>query len=412
MILEATYDIQGKSKTRLRKLSMAVLAILPLLAWYAIPFPVGLGYAIVLFLSAYTIAVNNSRINIFPFWGIVFAYVCVMWIVHNDVAVWITQPPGGWSFFLFFMSLVWGILTFDLHSLKKYMRYVVFIAMAIFWLQVILMFVNGGINKYCFVPKLTDYFVYEEMSYAEIVQKHLNEDRPSSIFLEPSYMAYYYISYLALVWFDNTNKKIWLNREIFYVVITIIALRSGSGMVGLAVLIIVKFFIFLVNASVKKRLITFFIIFPIIIGSIYTYTASDMGQEMIARSDEFSTVGSSGYVRVVSGYLYFSQLNFYEQLIGIPNPKDRFGTFRNNGTIQLYANGFQTILLTLGYLGMILYVLFYTSLFRKVSLSSRMSIIILLVMSLLEINYLNCYMMLLTIIPCADYYYNYKRLKR
>lgn len=37
--------------TWFQKLSMAILAVLPLLAWYKIPFPVSLGYALVLFLG-------------------------------------------------------------------------------------------------------------------------------------------------------------------------------------------------------------------------------------------------------------------------------------------------------------------------------------------------------------------------
>ena len=38
-------NIQSSARPWLRKLSMAILATLPLLAWYKIPFPVGLGYA-------------------------------------------------------------------------------------------------------------------------------------------------------------------------------------------------------------------------------------------------------------------------------------------------------------------------------------------------------------------------------
>ena len=41
-----------------------------------------------------------------------------------------------------------------------------------------------------------------------------------------------------------------------------------------------------------------------------------------------------------------------------------------------------------------------------------MCIIVLLVMGLLESNYLNPYMMLFTVIPCADYYHNQKLIIR
>ena len=102
--------------------------------------------------------------------------------------------------------------------------------------------------------------------------------------------------------------------------------------------------------------------------------------------------------------MMFDQLNFDEQVTGISGFRKRFGIELRDGRLHFFANGVQTILLSLGYIGALLYLLFYTSLFRKTNLTSRMCIIILLVMSLLESNYLNPYMMLLTIIPCADYY--------
>ena len=65
--MESVNYINNRSTSRqsFRKLSMAILATLPLLAWYKIPFPVGLGLALVLFLSAYTIVVRSFKINVF-----------------------------------------------------------------------------------------------------------------------------------------------------------------------------------------------------------------------------------------------------------------------------------------------------------------------------------------------------------
>ena len=139
---------------------------------------------------------------------------------------------------------------------------------------------------------------------------------------------------------------------------------------------------------------------------INMYIGSETGQMMLSRSDEFSTEGSSGFTRVVSGYLMFDQLDFKEQIIGIIDIHKRFGILRQDGNLIFFANGVQTILLSLGYLGALFYLLFYASLFKRTSLASRMCIIVLLIMSLIESNYLNPFMMLLTIIPCADYYYN------
>ena len=393
-----------------QKLSMAILATLPLLAWYKIPFPVGLGYALVLFLSIFTIFIKSFKINVFPpiFWCL-FAYICCMWVYNNDFELWTLIPPGGWLFFLFFLALIWGVLNFDLQLLKKYMRWVVLISAVLFWVQFILK-ISTGSQTFCFVPNLTGAFTYEGMSYAELAAHQLQGARPCSIFLEPSYMAYYYITYLALVWFDEDNKEKWLNKEIIFIIISLIALQSGSGIVGLAILLTVKLFNMFWTADLVRRIILIILTLPLIICTVYLYVGSDIGQDMVSRSNEFSNEGSSGFTRVIGGFLMFDQLNLKEQMVGIPNARERFGMEKWDGSYVFYANGVQTILLSLGYIGAILYFLFYASLFRKVRLSSRMSIIVLLVMALLESNYLNPYMMMLTTIPCAEYYYKKKGL--
>ena len=42
-IIMSTLDIHSTAPLWLRKVSMTIFAMLPLLAWYKIPFPVGLG---------------------------------------------------------------------------------------------------------------------------------------------------------------------------------------------------------------------------------------------------------------------------------------------------------------------------------------------------------------------------------
>lgn len=404
------YNIINGARYNLRYVSMFILATLPILGWYEIPFPVGLGYAIVLFLSAYTIFIYNFRLNVLPvtFW-MVFFYVCFMWMYHYGVEFSTLFPPGGWPFFMFFLVLVWGVKTFDLELLKKFMGWVVYTSVILFWIQIILQLMFGH-NVISFVPNLTGSFKYEGMSYSDLVYAQLNSEsgRPCSIFLEPSYMAYYLVVYLTIVWFSKKNQDKLINKEILLLIITLIALRSGSGMLGLGVDVIVKLYRYFKNSSAVKRIKYILFLVPLLLGAIYFYADSGMGQSVLSRSTELSTDGTSGFSRVVKGYLYFASLNQKEKLTGIPSPEKKFGIVKGDGKIKFYVNGFQTVLLTLGYMGAILYILFYTSLFRKVSIPSRMCIIVLLIMSLIESNYLNSYMMLLTVIPCAEYFYNKK----
>lgn len=406
MLTGVINNIRVDNKPWMCKVSMSLLALLPILAWYKIPFPLGLGSALVLFFSLVVIVIKNFKINALPisFW-VLFIYVCFMWMYNNDFAFWSLLPPGGWIFFLFSLAILSGVLTFNLHMLKKYMKYIVLVSAVLFWVQFLIVLITGE-QKICFVPNLTGSFTYENMSYSELVSHQLNNLRPSSIFLEPSYMAYYYVSYLALIWFSENIKRKWLTKEIIFIILTLLALQSGSGIVGLIILFIVKILSILRSKNTAQRILIILLCLPLFAGGSYIYLKSDIGEDMFSRTKEFSTQGTSGYTRVVGGYIIFQQLNFNEQIFGIPDARERFGIERTDGSNIFYINGVQTILISLGLVGALLYLFFYMSLFNKTCLTARICIIVLLVMGLLESNYLNPYMMMLTIIPCADYYYN------
>lgn len=390
----------------INKLSMGVLATLPLLAWYKISFPVGLGYALILFLGIVVIVKNRFRINVVPltFW-LVFAFVCFMWMYNHDFSFWTLFPPGGWVFFIFVLAIIWGVFTFDIVLFKKYMRWIVIISGVLFWIQLVCV-VTMGSPKFCFVPNLTGAFTYEDFSYADIVNKHMNGGIPCSIFLEKSYLAYYFLSYLSLIWFETNEKRKMFSKEIIFVIVTLIASRSGTALVGFSILFSVKVFSVFWAANIGRRILLVLLLIPMAVGGFYLYADTEMGQQMLNRTDELSSEGTSGYTRVVGGYMMFDQLSPGEKIIGIPDASERFGYISSSGALVFYANGIQAILLNLGYVGAIAYLLFYLNLFRKVNITSRMSIIVLFLMSLLEANYLNPYMMLLTIIPCAEYHHN------
>ena len=223
-----------------------------------------------------------------------------------------------------------------------------------------------------------------------------------SIFLEKSYLAYYFLTYLAIIWFDNKNKL--FSKEIIFVIATLIASRSGTALVGFVVLFAVKMFSTFWNKNVRKRILLIFFIVPLIVGAFYVYAETELGQQMLSRTEELSDEGTSGYARVVNGYMMFDQLTPEQKVFGISDARERFGYEKKSGAFVFYVNGVQSILLNLGYIGILLYFLFYANVFHKVGLTSRMCVVVLLVMSLLEANYLNSYMMLLTIIPCAEVY--------
>lgn len=390
------------SQQRLNKIMMLIFALSPLLAWYKIAFPVSLGYTLILFLSAYTIYKNKQHINVLPrcFW-LLFIYISFLWIVNNDFHVWTLFPPGGWLFFLFVLAIIGGTLSFNYSLLKKYMRWIVLCSIPLFWIQQIFLLSTGSI-QICFVPPLTNEFTYMGFTYGNLVSKQLSDGQACAFFLEKSYMAYYLITYLALEWFDKNGKEKWLTKEIVLIILTLAFLRSGSGIVGFSILFTIKIFSIFWNTNLQRRILMIILLIPLLGGTLYVYINTEIGQKLLSRSEEFSTEGSSGYSRVIAGYLLFDQLNTDEKVIGIPDARERFSLQRADGTEVFYINGIQTILINLGIIGFVLYILFYGTLYKNGSFASRMCIIVLLTMSLLESNYLNPYMMLLTFIPCAD----------
>lgn len=399
----------NKSGDIFSKVSMLIFALSPILAWYDIHFPVGLGYMLILFLSAFLILRNKFKVFVLPkFFWLLFSYVCIMWAYNNHFEFWTLFPPGGWLFFMFVLAVIGGTLSFNMNLLKKYMRIVLLIAIALFWIQFIMIQTTGS-PQYCFVPNLTGKFTYEGFSYADLAAHQLEGTRPCSIFLEPSYMAYYCITYLVLEWFGYQFKQKLFTKDVILILVTLIALRSGSGLVGVAILFSAKMLNMFWNANIGRRITMLVVLIPLVAASFYIYLNTDSGEAMLSRSSEFSTEHTSGYARVVAGYLKFDSLSPNDKITGIPNARDVFGFEHSDGRTVFYINGVQTILISLGYIGAFVYLLFYIGLFRKVSLQSRMSIIMLLTMGLLESNYLNVYMMLFTIIPCGEYYLHYKR---
>lgn len=403
--------LQSPAKPWLRKVAMLIFTLGPILAWYKIPFPVPLGYALIMLVSLAGIVYGGLNLKVLPqTFILVFLYVCGIWSYNHGFELWTILPPGGWIFFIFVIGLIGGVLLFDMNLCVKYMRWVVWISIALFFVQFGLL-VTTGSQHFCFVPPFTSELTYEGLTYSELVTRHLSSVHPCSIFLEKSYMAYYLVAYLSLIMFSGENRDKLYTKEIIIISLTLLLLRSGSGVVGLAVIWAVKALSMFWTKNQSHRITMTLLMVPLFIGVFYLYGSTEAGQEIFSRQEELTTEDTSGYVRVMGGYIMFETLTPQEKIFGLPNVQEIFGKDNADGTTWFYINGVQTILLSLGYIGTLLYLLFYTSVFRKVGLSSRICIITLLTMALLESNYLNPYMLLLTIIPCAEYFNNYKSIR-
>lgn len=398
--------VNKKSKI-LTILAMLLLALNPILSWYKIPFPLSLGPALMLGMSIVGIAARRFSFRVLPIsFYAVFIYVSFKWTLDHGLQLWTLFPPGGVLFFNFILALISGILLFDIDYLKKIMMAVVFISIPLFWIQMFLLYSSG--THICFVPNLTGHFTYQDYSYSELRAVHLASQHPCSIFIEKSYMAYYLVSYLCLELFGKSNQNRFFSFQAALIVVTLLALRSGSGIVGLAVLLLIKAYkMFWGNSSLPKRIFMMIIGIPLVWGVFVFCTSTEAGGEIIGRSAELTTEGTSGYSRVVQGFVIYENLPSVNKITGMQrNDVISYSEKSYNTDDRLYVNGVQEILITLGILGMLIYLIFYIEIFRKSEETGKMSIIALLVIALLESCYLNPYMILLTVIPCAQIYYN------
>ena len=400
------FDSFKNNDSKLSRISMLLLALYPLLDWYEIPFSLSLGSTLILCLSTFIIAYCRFKINVLPAsFLIVFLYVSIVWYTRHNYELWAIFPPGGWLFFLFCMSVISGTITLDVKSLQKFMKYIVWLSILLFWIQFIKIQITGV--NICFVPNLTGKFTYEYLTYNELVSRHIISTHPCSIFLEKSYMAYYLSTYLTIVLFGPKRKERWWNKEVIIICITLAFLRSGSGIISMILLLLIKTLNSFWNSNITRGIILIAFSLPILIGTFWVYSRLETGSEVLERRNEVFTEGTSGYGRVFAGYVMFGTQEFSEKMWGTmkQNLVDEYGYHKGDDKV-LYINGVQTILITLGYVGMAIYYLFFYYLFRGVTSLGRMSIIVLLIMALLESNYLNPYMTLLTTIPCGLWYYN------
>lgn len=386
----------------INKITMFLWALYPILGWYSSFTSFSLGMLILLLLSLS--AICNGKVNntVFPFiFYIVWFYVALNYYGYASLSDIKSYLPGGFPFCIFVFSLIGGIVYYNQEYLKKYMSWLVKLSIFLFWVQILLS-IEG--TRVCFVPNIGLDFLYEDMSYAQIKARHLI-GMPCSFFLEKSYMAYYLCTYLCFELFDERGKKVIMTKFSMIIILTLLMLRSGSGMLGMAVIIIAKILTYLNCMSSAKKIVYFFLCTCFFVGSIWVYIQTESGSEILGRTEELTTEGTSGFTRVAAGYFMYANMPLENQIFGM----DR-ATFLNTDTTfyhdeTLYLNGVQNILITLGIVGLVLYILFYSFLFSKGSVVSRVAILVFLLFSLLEFTYLTIYMAMFTVISCGELYY-------
>lgn len=383
-----------------KKIVMLLLATYPLLYYYVGPANFTYG-SILFFLCIIYLLIRGGKkkILIYP------SFFFLIWL-YATFALWYTNAssfkltfviPGGINFFSW--ALFYGLCSrfLSISYLRKYMRVIFVISALIFIFQFLLRMAGGP--SFCAVPPLSAHFNYGDLSYYQLSQIHMSRNRASSIFLEPAYYAQYSLVLLTIEMFGKKDKN---RREIIFIVFIItilILLQSGCGYVGLLLLIGVKLYKLLSRKSLVKKIGFLLVVIPIAFFAMSKYVGTDMGANMVGRTSELNKEGSSGYLRVIRGFLVYDNLPTVNKIFGatdevLTSLDNQFLLASNDGSI--FLNGFQMLLIKIGLIGLLFFLIFYTILFRRGDSLARISITLFLLFSLIEQTYLMPYMLMLS----------------
>lgn len=213
--------------------------------------------------------------------------------------------------------------------------------------------------------------------------------RSSSFFLEPSHFAEYITPLLGIELFRG--KRIGLYPVL--ITITLLFLRSGNGIIMLLALWSVWLFLSLKDGKLIKKTAIILVFIPLFFYAGKQYLASETGSIIAERSQNLND-GRSSYMRIIRGYLVYADMPLSQKILGtsddnIPSIIKNSSVAYTFGDGESYFNAVQTVLITGGIIGFILYFIWLFSVFSKNLIPGKITLILLLLLSLTSSIYLS-----------------------
>ena len=382
-----------------KKIAMLLLSIYPLLYYYTGPANLSYGhYLLFIYITFLIIKYNSYRILTFPIsffmvWGMA---TISIWYNSSDLKISYFIPGGvnfcSWAVFFGFTSYF-----FSLNYLRKYMRIIFLVSSVIFILQIIAS--NVG-RPFCAVLPLSSHISYGDLSFDQLVQIHISRDRYSSLFMEPAYFAQYLIVHLCIELFSDESSNKIFNKYSILIIIVLLLMRSGSGYIGVFSLLFMKLMVYLSNKRIVWRIGFVLLMAPVVYYALSNYAETEIGIDVYSRTTEIGEDGTSGYIRIVQGFIVYDYLPIENKIFGISDEQlySLNVPFLNKDDSSFLFNGIQMILIKTGLFGLVLFILFYVNLFRNNKNLARVSVLLLLLLSCIEQTYLMPLMLILTTI--------------
>ena len=398
-------SVQNKQKRNYSRIAMLLMALFPILTFYKIPLPFSLGESLFIVFSIISIFVLRIRPKLIPCFYILWGYLAINYLIINVPFKITNLLPGGPTFFAWCLAFICCSYLFDIRTLFRYLKIIAIISSIVFLFQELSYLILG--YRFCAVLPITSTFTYgHEMTYSELSMLHMTQDRSSSIFMEPSYFAQYLLVPLCFNLFLEKNKVKLVTPFSLFIIFVILLTRSGSGIVGLFLILTIKLIIYIKEKGIGRGLL---LIIPLLcflyVGYIYTAT-TEAGSQMLERKTELSEENTSGYIRIVKGFIIFEEFPLEKKMFGISMDElSNTSLIFSGNDERLFLNGIQMIMIISGVVALILWIIFYSNIYKKNSLLSKTLILLFLVVSLFESTYLRPLMLILTIVPYAIKYY-------
>lgn len=386
---------------------MLLLALYPILTMYGSLLNYGIW--LFLFLVGYIILTSHRKSIIYipesykGYW----AYLAVIYLVltHKLAAI----VPGGISFFVFSIILIFISRQFDLGNYKKYMRILILIVVGLFFAQETMWVATGS----RFVPVLPLGKLTTTLTYGELIVRNSMGDRSASIFLEPAHFAHFLLLGLIVELFSYKGKKIFSGYALL-IIAALLLLRSGTGIVGLAVLLLFRMRTYLKRLSTGKKIIATVFLVAIAGVALNFYIKTEVGGEMFERSQDELTLDEDGhsYARFAVGTLIYNDLPVLNKIIGASDETllpiaRKYAFYADDDANILYMNGWAYVLTHSGVIGLLLLLIVIFKLYRQNNDLAKGGLWLFIVFSFFGQTYGQS-LMLIVFIIAAHYQYQNK----
>lgn len=262
---------------------------------------------------------------------------------------------------LYALCLCYALPYIEFDVLKKYYRFVVFIAVSVFALQEISALTFGK-RFSALIPFLTLYNDVPASQYAAIIA---NEDRSCSLFVEPSHFAQYLAPFLAITLCGLSKKHKLFDTMSIVLSLVLLLLRSGNGLLLLAFIWILHI-IFVDIKIVKKILTTTPLVAIVLFVALPKLLATDQGQDLLERQEtmdvDYAGDSRSATIRIYRGFFVYGEAPTSVKTLGVgvggADDVIDHSAFKWMFFNEHYLNNASGFLISYGWVGTFLFLLF------------------------------------------------------